>query len=177
MRKIGAQNTSTAASRRDQEAMTLLATYCLKLRGRLLTLRGVPGWEANAAKHRLGLGDALLKKHIEDLKRLVVERNSAGASQSSRYDGDEDEDAELVPMRPESLEDKTKHPFACMAEDLKFVFSLLTGEEEEEIENFAGIDIATPKTPCQNWDVDQQRRNSNSNLNTMVDVRTREQTS
>ena len=147
-------------------------TYCLKLCERLITLRGVPGWEANTAKDRMGLDDAMFKKHIEDMERLAVEVNAAGALHSSQGDGNGDEDADLLPIRSGSLKETTQHPFECMAKHLQYILSLFTSEEQEETENSADIDITTPRAPNKSWNADQQRRwNTNLNRNAIVNAK------
>ncbi|KIM95549.1 hypothetical protein OIDMADRAFT_148682 [Oidiodendron maius Zn] len=139
-------------------------TYCLKLCKRLITLRGVPGWEANTARDRMGLDDAMFKKHIEDIERLAVEVNAARSLRSSRGDGNGDEDADLLPICSRSLKETTKHPFECMLKHLQYILSLFTSKEPEETENSADIDITTPRAPHKVWNADQQRR-LNTNLN------------
>lgn len=152
-------------------------TYCLELCRRLITLRKVPGWEPNETQSRLGLEAALLKKQIEDLKRLPVMRNAVSCSQSSHIDESEDEDedadadAECLPTRKGRLGDMTKPSFECVAEHLKSTLSHLTGEEEEEIENSSSTCTATPKMHYKKRNADQQRRpHTNLNSSTVNDV-------
>lgn len=142
-------------------------TYCLKLCERLITLRGVPGWEADTAKDRMGLDDAMFKKHIEDMERLTVEVNEAGALHSSQGDGNGDEDADLLPIRPGSLKEMSQNPFECMAKHLQYILSLFTSEEQEETENSADIDITTPRAPYKSC-------NTNLNLNAIVNAKGQE---
>ena len=150
-------------------------TYCLKLCERLITLRGVPGWEANTAKDRMGLDDAMYKKHIEDMERLAVEVNAAGALHSSRGDGNGDEDADLLPTRSGSLKETAQHPFECMAKHLQYILSLFTSKEQEETENSADIYITTPRAPYTSWNADQQGRwNTNLHLNAIINAKEQE---
>jgi hypothetical protein len=126
--------------------------YCLKLCRRLTELRGVPGWETNTIKYRLGLNNELLEKRVADVKKLAVEKNTFETSQISRYDCEEDEDAVLQPMRPEINDNMTKHPFQSTADDLNTLLALFSGETGEGTETFAGSDVATSKARHEHQD-------------------------
>jgi len=143
--------------------------YCLRLCGHLTELRGIPDWDTNTVKHRLGLDDELLSKHIQDLMDLAAESNTAGVSQSSQYDGDED--AMLSSARKEAHEGVSKHSFERIADGLRSLLSFLRGYEVAGTESSVESFIATPRASYEHGDADEGR---DSHFNTMGDIEDQE---
>jgi hypothetical protein len=132
--------------------------YCFKLCRCLTELGGIAGWELSSLRKRLGLDDELMKMHIEDLMNLTAVNNSFETVQSSQNDDDEDEDADLLPMRRDIKNGVAKHPFQNIANDLKSLLFLFNSEEGGANEKFASSDVATSKAYHKNRNTGQRGR-------------------